>query len=427
MTISIRGASSRLLPWTLAALVFVSLLQAGTWGVSAQAAPDEVRALWVLRTSLTSPQAVASLVRTARASGFNTLLVQVRARGDAMFDSAVEPRAPQLAAHPGFDPLAEVLAAGRAAGLRVHAWVSVNLVSSATELPAARDHLIYRHPEWLMLPRAIAEDAALENPASPAYVGALARWTRANTQEVEGLYLSPAQPAAAAHTVSAIAEIVSRYAVDGVHLDYLRYPGEVFDYSRNTIAEFRAEMRPRVGADERQRLDDRAVVDLFAWPDAYPEAWERFRRSRLTSLLMRLRTALKGMRPDLILSAAVGPDAAESQARRLQDWRTWLELGLLDVVCPMAYTQDGRTFAAQIAAARQIPGLHGLWAGIGAYRLAPAQTIENIAAARSLGVSGVALFSYDALATVPNQPNYLADVGRLAFGGSTSQTLTGSR
>ena len=96
-------------------------------------------------------------------------------------------------------------------------------------------------------------------------------------------------------------------------------------------------------------------------------------------------------------------------------------------MCPLAYTQDARTFLAQIAAARQIPGVHGLWAGIGAYRLSPAQTIEHIAAARSQGVSGVALFSYDSLATVPNQPNYLADVGRLAFGGSSSQTLTGSR
>src|SRR5688500_12917070 len=43
-------------------------------------AHPETRALWVLRTSLTSPASIASLVEAARQHGFNTLLVQVRGR-----------------------------------------------------------------------------------------------------------------------------------------------------------------------------------------------------------------------------------------------------------------------------------------------------------------------------------------------------------
>jgi len=61
---------------------------------------EEVRALWVLRTSLTSPDRITALVRTARDHGFNTLLVQVRGRGDAYYTASVEPRAPELAAAP---------------------------------------------------------------------------------------------------------------------------------------------------------------------------------------------------------------------------------------------------------------------------------------------------------------------------------------
>jgi uncharacterized lipoprotein YddW (UPF0748 family) len=101
---------------------------------------------------------------------------------------------------------------------------------------------------------------------------------------------------------------------------------------------------------------------------------------------------------------------------RFQDWRTWLESRLVDAVCPMAYTPEPAHFAEQIAAARDIAGGRAIWAGIGAYRLTPAQTIENIETARKLGVAGVILFSYDSLAS-PRQSasDYLAAVARAAF------------
>ena len=66
----------------------------------AAAPADEVRALWVTRSSLTSPAAIRAMVRSAAASGFNTLLVQVRGRGDAYFASRIEPRAQALAGQP---------------------------------------------------------------------------------------------------------------------------------------------------------------------------------------------------------------------------------------------------------------------------------------------------------------------------------------
>src|SRR6185369_5390423 len=100
-------------------------------GLAAQTAAvpsGETRALWVLRTSLTTPESIATLVRSAREHGFNTLLVQVRGRGDAWFHGGVEPRPAELLRQPeAFDPLASVLDAAHAAHLRVHAWVNVNL------------------------------------------------------------------------------------------------------------------------------------------------------------------------------------------------------------------------------------------------------------------------------------------------------------
>ena len=116
------------------------------------AAPEPTRALWVTRTTLTSPDSIRQMVTAADA---------------------------------------------HAAGLRVHAWVAVNLVSSSVSLPASRDHVIYRAPEWLMVPRELAAEMKKIDLRSPAYIGRLARWTRAHTSIVEGLYTSPLHPAAA--------------------------------------------------------------------------------------------------------------------------------------------------------------------------------------------------------------------------------------
>src|SRR5829696_668396 len=222
----------------------------------AAAEPAEIRALWVTRSSLTTPASITTLVTTARQQGFNTLLVQVRGRGDAYFASTLEPRPGDLARQPAsFDPLAAVLAEAKAAGIRVHAWVSLNLVSSAVELPAAPDHLVYRHPEWLMVPRPIAQELARLDAANPGYVGKIARWTRGESETVEGLYASPVQPDAAAYAARVVTDLARRYDLDGVHLDYVRYPNQQFDYSRASVAEFRAEMRPKIGADVRRVVD----------------------------------------------------------------------------------------------------------------------------------------------------------------------------
>ena len=89
---------------------------------------------------------------------------------------------------------------------------------------------------------------------------------------------------------------------------------------------------------------------------------------------------------------------------------------MVDAVAPMAYTQESARFAEQIAAAGEIAGGRAVWAGIGAYRLTPAQTVENIQAARRLGAAGFVLFSYDSLiGTTPSTSDYLATVSRGAF------------
>ncbi len=378
-------------------------------------AQSEVRALWVVRTSLASPASIATMVDAARASGFNTLLVQIRGRADAYYAGGLEPRPAALAGQPAFDPLATAIARGHAAGLEVHAWINVNLVAGAGEMPSARDHIVYRHPEWLMVPRALAEDLVGVDPRSPQYLGRLARYVRAQPAEIEGLYLSPIAERSADYTVGVVRDIVSRYAVDGVHLDYVRYPNDEFDYSRDALAAFRRTIVPHLMPSDARRDDARLAADPLAYTAAFPDRWRAFRAGRMTSLMSRLADTVRTARPSITISAAVAPDATDAATRRLQDWPTWLDRGLVDVVCPMAYTTDTGVFSAQVAAAREIAGRRLVWAGIGAYHLSSEQIAENVQVARRLGAGGTVLFSYDSLTSPSHGPDYLAQVARAAF------------
>jgi uncharacterized lipoprotein YddW (UPF0748 family) len=410
----------------LAALAACALFQVGT-RLSAATEPAELRGLWVLRSSLASPQSIANLVRTAHASGFNTLFVQVRGRGEAFYRSSIDPRAGELESQPSqFDPLAEIIAAAHKAGLRVHAWVNVNLVASAAQLPEDRTHVIYRHPDWLMVPRAIVQELKSVDGHSPAYSGKISRWTRQQMDRVEGLYLSPIIPEAADYTVSVIRELAARYDLDGVHLDYIRYPNADFDYSRYALTEFRNEIAPTLASPVRAQLDKERSVDPFAYADALPEAFTQFRKARLTTLAMRLKSTVERVRPSAIVSAAVVPDPDEAVTGRLQDWRTWIESGILDAICPMAYTTDASVFEQQVLAARAVAGPRGVWAGIGAWRLTPGQTIQHIGLARKAGAAGLVLFSYDSLTGATQaRTDYLDEVARGAFASTTATATSG--
>jgi uncharacterized lipoprotein YddW (UPF0748 family) len=378
---------------TAALPLAVLYILCGSFASPALSAKPEIRALWVVRTALSSPSAVATMVSSAKLGGFNTLLVQVRGRGDAYFQGGIEPRPAALASQPSFDPLAMAITRAHEVGLQVHAWVNVNLVAGL-DLPAARDHVAFRHPEWLMVPRALAGDLAGIDTRSPEYLGRLSRFARARPNDVEGLYLSPVVPAAASYTVGVVRDIAERYAIDGVHFDYLRYPDEDFDYGRQTMAEY-----------------ERAVAS----GDRTPDRWRTFRQAAVTALLTRLRAAVKAAKPNAVVSAAVKPDPEEAANYRLQDWRRWLANDLLDVVCPMAYTTDASVFANQVAAVREIAGAHDMWVGIGAYRLSPAQIADNVQTARRAGASGLILFSYDSLTDPARGPDYLTRVARAAF------------
>src|SRR4029078_6940240 len=97
-------------------------------------------------------------------------------------------------------------------------------------------------------------------------------WSRGEDDRIEGLYTSPVVPDAAAHTARVVADLARRYDLDGIHLDYARYPNQQFDYSRFAIAEFRASMQPRLAPAVRRALAEAEQAGFFSCSPPLPLA-----------------------------------------------------------------------------------------------------------------------------------------------------------
>jgi len=359
----------------------------------------EVRALWVVRTTLTSPEAVRTMVERARRAGFNTLLVQVRGRGDAFYASTLEPRAEQLARQPvSFDPLGLVLEEAHAAGLAVHAWINTHLVWGGGTPPRDPGHLARTRPEALAVPRTLARELARLHPEDPRYLGALLRHAVQNSDRVEGVYTSPSHPVVQERLAQVVHELAERYSLDGIHMDYVRYASSEFDFSGATLDAFRAWALPRVSRARARELDRAALLDPLAWPAALAGPWDEFRRESVTRGVALVAAEARAARPGLLVSAAVFADREDAYRHRFQDWVSWTREGLLDVVVPMAYTPDDGLFRSQVEEAVERVGAGRVWAGIGAWQSTPAGTVSKIGLARELGARGFSLFSYDWLA-----------------------------
>jgi len=388
---------------------------------SVKSVDKEVRALWVVRTTLTSPEKIRQLVASAADNGFNTLIVQIRGRGDAYYKSRVEPRAVELKDQPrSFDPLAVTLAEAHKRGLKVHGWLNTSLLANLDALPVDPAHVYNKHPEWLAVPKPVAAELYRMSPRDPAFRQKIVEWSKANRAELEGVYTGPANPKVRDHIYKIWMDVLKHYPVDGLHFDYVRFASPDFDYSRTSLEKFRKWLEPQLTSDERKQLKSAAKANPLAAPEMFAAKFADFQREQVTTLVERIYKAVKKERPEVLVSAAVFANDENAYTRRFQDWRRWLQMGILDVACPMAYTTDTAVFQKQIevAATTAHTARRQVWAGIGAYRIPSDSAVEKINVARSLSAEGFILFSYDFTAR-PSDLNpdgaYLERIRRAAF------------
>jgi len=302
---------------------------------------------------LRSTAEVENVVRAAKYARLNALFVQVRRRGDALYMSGFVPRSPAVPA--GFDPLAEVLRQARTAGLEVHAWLPLMPAwsSQAGGAPPA-GHILLQHPEWVTAGRTGRRMSLADGG--------------------EGVFLDPGVPQVRESLAAVVAEIVQRYPeLDGIHLDYVRYPGPQWGYNPIAVARFREETGHT--------------------PTGDPRAFAAWRRQQVTRLVEEIGEVVKGADPRLRLSAAVFADRADAYNNRMQDWAAWMRDGLVDFVVPMNYATTQATFSRRSKDALGRTGAPA-YIGIGAWNKSVASAVSQAKSARAMGARGLVFYDY---------------------------------
>jgi uncharacterized lipoprotein YddW (UPF0748 family) len=357
----------------------------------------EVRALWVLRNTLVSRDEIDRMLRRAKEAGFNLLFVQVRGRGDAYYKSSIEPRA-ELLSKNVFDPLAYLIAEAHRNRFSVHVWLNTLLVWSAPQSPANVRHVVLSHPNWV----AVRSDGKSLAELSRKEIEAMG---------IEGVFLAPGNPAVREHIRAVVRELVANYDVDGIHLDYIRYPNMTVGYDEGTRTEF---MR-RYGVDPDQIANDReAMIELFGKIGLQDLGllWEKWRVSSVDALVDSVRSDLRTLNPKVRLSAAVIADSRSAIGRHGQDWPAWLRRGVLDFVVPMCYSASTQFVRNQVLAIRNLADEKRFYPGIAMYNQSPGRVVEKVRALRKMGVSGFSMFCYD-----PERPRsaVLRELSRTVF------------
>ncbi|HQU72801.1 MAG TPA: family 10 glycosylhydrolase [Calditrichia bacterium] len=358
-------------------LTLILLVHAPTLAQAPQ--PNSVRGVWVVRHQLQDSSSIRKIFEVARENAFSDLFIQVRGRGDAYYTSNSEPRAEELSGN--WDPLAYVLSLKKNYRVRVHAWVNTFYIWSAERLPRSPMHVLRRHPEWLARP--VGADVLPEDSL------------KSRLRNEEGLYLSPLLPEVHDYLLQVYDELLSRYPqLDGLHLDYIRYPGENFGWHPvgGTQFEKRYYVHPRL-----LKEDPDAFARNFG-PTGYEiyfSRWGTFLRENLSLFVERLALHVQKTHPNVILSAAVKPDPTIAHWRFYQEWDYWLDRGWLDWALPMNYAVDMESFAGRMEAIAGVTGNRGIVMGVALYNQPPEAAIAKVERVVSEKLPGVVLFSYD--------------------------------
>ncbi len=362
------------------------------------------RGLWVLcegsQRVLEHPERIDELIEYASAIAATDLFVQVYRGGQAWFDSSYAGVAPyqQILESTGVDTLRELARRAHLFGIRVHAWV--NVLSLANHRDAKIITEIGREAVLVdRRGRSILDYPNLEIPEPDR------SYYRMGTPAV---WLDPAAPGVAEYLTATFAELMTRYPeLDGLHLDYIRYPGVLpfapgsrfgvgldFGYGDSTRARFKTETGLVAPMGDSLRNANR---------------WDEWRREKMNELVSGVRTAVLAARPEAaenqqpLVSAAVGAYAERVYLAEAQDWRGWIEDGLLDFAVPMAYTLDDRMFRYMVEGFASSPRSDRIWIGHGTWLFAkrPDGALQQLETIRSAGARGEVLFSYDSIAEAP--------------------------
>lgn len=272
---------------------------------------QELRAFWAdaFNPAIKSRGEIDDLLRRLRSANCNAVFVQVRKSGDAYYESRYEPWAADNPER--FDGLRYLIQAAHSVTprIQVHAWINTCAVGRSHGNPW---HVAIRRPDWLSL-----------SDKGEEYDG-------------EATKIDPGHPEAADHTFRIYMDVLRHYDVDGIHFDFVRYGGANWGYNPVSVARFN-------NAYGRQGNP----------PPADPQ-WQQWRRDQVTALVRKVYVMASSMKRPVAVSAATitwgkGPENLDEwktksapMTRVFQDWRAWMEEGILDLNCLMSYYSEAK-------------------------------------------------------------------------------------
>ncbi len=306
-----------------------ALLVLGARGVCAAytSGDPEFRAYWVdaWHAGFKSASEVTQLINNVHASNCNTVVVQMRRRGDVYYPSVYEP---YTSDYPGFDVLRYLLDRCHAANppIQVHAWL-VYLpvyVADTQTFPASSKHPAKSHPEFLT-----------KNTS-----GSVWHMTGTPPDESYHLNLDPGHPGCEQYLTDLVMELVNNYPdLDGISYDYSRFMAQTLGYNDTSVARYLA----TYGSDANTAYD-------------YAQ-WCQWRRDQITNVLRKTYLSAIAANPGICVSSAVvtwdpnpydvGGDFTRTgpYTSVFQDWDGWMSEGILDLSMPMAYFDRDSAYA----------------------------------------------------------------------------------
>lgn len=307
---------------------------------------------WPTQQGLTQASALAemrTILDRAQSLNMNAVIVQVRAAGDALYPSSLEPWSRVLTGtqggDPGWDPLDAWIREAHQRGLELHAWFNPfragNVSDSARLAPS---HLGKARPDLLRIAQG-------------------------------QLWFDPGEPEVQQRTLDVITDVLSRYDVDAVHLDDYFYP------------------YPLAGAPRPVQFPDDASYDKYRAAGGADMPRADWRRQNIDNFLQRLYGEVHRLKPSVRVGISpfgiwrpghpAGIVGLDAYADIFADSKKWLENGWLDYLAPQLYwslASTGQNFGLLLDWwLSNNPTRRHVWPGLAAYRVADGTTSQYTA------------------------------------------------
>jgi uncharacterized lipoprotein YddW (UPF0748 family) len=343
-------------------------------------AQTEIRAVWLDRETIVaagSRQGLAQIFDRLAHAGINTVFFETVNAGYPIYPSQIAPQQNPLTRH--WDPLEAAVDLAHDRGMELHAWVWTfaagneahnRLVNLPLHYPGP---LLSAHPTW----------------------GSYDRQGNLILPGQEEPFLDPANPQARRYLLQLFEEIVTRYEVDGLQLDYIRYPFQTSSNASRTQGYGRAarqQFQRRWGVDPLTLTPGGTERDRQLW-----QQWTEFRVEQVNSFVAETSALLRQLDPDLILSAAVFSMPTQERIQKIQqNWEVWSQRGDVDMIVIMTYAADTnrlQQLASPWLLEETAVGSTIVLPGIRLLPLSDAAVFDQIQALRDLPSGGYALFA----------------------------------